>query len=201
MVDGVRCWRCCCGVFVKTTRRRRGDKVYGCLSLVESVRDGAEVGHRTFLRLGEVTAVRESGRLERIVATLGSHLRKERVGVGALAAEGVPAVGAVAAVAAVRRRLGLDGWLRGVGDQRGAAALEHAVFAMVADRLSAPCSKRRLTEWAAADAVMPGWWSAPSAGQCCRALDAVRRGRRRHRDAPVHEAARFDGSGPGAGVL
>ena len=27
----------CCGVFVKTTRRRRGDKTYEYLSLVESV--------------------------------------------------------------------------------------------------------------------------------------------------------------------
>ena len=39
-------------MFVKTTRRRRGDKVYEYLSLVESVRDGSKVGHRTLLRLG-----------------------------------------------------------------------------------------------------------------------------------------------------
>ena len=160
-------------MFVKTTRRRRGDKVYEYLSLVESVRDGAKVGHRTLLRLGEVTALRESGQLERIVAALESHLRKERVDAGALAADGAPAVGAVAAVAAIWRRLGLDGWFGGVGGRRGAQALEHAVFAMVANRLSAPCSKRRLTEWAAADVVMPEWWSAPSSDQYYRALDAV----------------------------
>lgn len=92
---------------------------------------------------------------------------------GALAAEGAPAVGAVAAVAAVWRRLGLDGWFGEVGAARGALALEDAVFAMVANRLVAPCSKRRLTEWAAADVVMPEWWSAPSADQYYRALDAV----------------------------
>jgi len=34
--------------------------VYEYLSLVESVRDGSKVGHRTLLRLGEVTALRES---------------------------------------------------------------------------------------------------------------------------------------------
>ncbi len=50
--------------------------MYEYLSLVESVRDGAKVGHRTLLRLGEVTALRESGQLERIVAALESHLRK-----------------------------------------------------------------------------------------------------------------------------
>ena len=58
-------------MFVKTTRRRRGDKVYEYLSLVESVRDGSKVGHRTLLRLGEVTALRESGQLERIVGRVG----------------------------------------------------------------------------------------------------------------------------------
>lgn len=147
--------------------------MYEYLSLVESVRDGSRVGHRTLLRLGEVTALRESGRLERIVAALESHLRRERVDVAALAADGAPAVGGVAAAAAIWQRLGLDGHFAGVGAGRGAAALEHAVFAMVANRLAAPCSKRRLTEWAASDVVMPEWWSAPSAHQYYRALDAV----------------------------
>ena len=160
-------------MFVKTTRRRRGDKTYEYLSLVESVRDGSKVGHRTLLRLGEVTALRESGQLERIVAALESHLRKERVDVGALAAEGAPAVGAAAAVGAVWQRLGLGGFFAEVGAGRGARALEHAVFAMAANRLVAPCSKRRLTEWARCDVVMPEWWSAPSPDQYYRALDAV----------------------------
>ena len=146
--------------------------MYEYLSLVESVRDGSKVGHRTLLRLGEVTALRESGQLERIVAALESHLRKERIDVGALAAEGAPAVGAVAAVAAVWQRLGLDGHFAGVGSGR-AAAVGDAVFAMAANRLVAPCSKRRLTEWARCDVVMPEWWSAPSLNQCYRALDAV----------------------------
>ena len=147
--------------------------MYEYLSLVESVRDGPKVGHRTLLRLGEVTALRESGQLERIVAALEAHLRRERVDVGAVCAEGVPAVGAVAAAAAVWGRLGLDGWFAAVGAQRGAVALEHAVFAMVANRLVAPCSKRRLAEWATEDVVMPEGWAAPSLDQYYRALDAV----------------------------
>ena len=161
------------GMFVKTTRRRRGDKVYEYLSLVESVRKGSKVGHRTLLRLGEVTALRESGQLERIVAALERHLRRERVDVGALAAEGAPGVGAVVAVWAVWQRLGLDRWFAQVGAARGAKALQHAVFAMVANRLVAPCSKRRLVEWTASDVVMPDGWSAPSPDQYYRALDAV----------------------------
>ncbi len=161
------------GMFVKTTRRRRGDKVYEYLSLVESFRHGSKVGHRTLLRLGEVTALRESGQLERIVAALERHLVRERVDVGGLAAEGAPAVGAVAAVWSVWQRLGLGEWFAQVGARRGAKALEHAVFAMVANRLVAPCSKRRLAEWAGVDVVMPDGWSAPSLDQYYRALDAV----------------------------
>ena len=161
------------GMFVKTTRRRRGDKVYEYLSLVESVRKGSKNTHRTLLRLGEVTALRETGQLGRIISALERHLHTERVDVDSLAAEGAPAVGAVAAAAAVWKQLDLGGFFTKVGAERGADALEHAVFAMVANRLVAPCSKRRLVEWTEHDVVMPSGWSAPSLDQYYRALDAV----------------------------
>ena len=160
-------------MFVKTTRRRRGDKLYEYLALVESFREGSRTRHRTLLRLGEVTALRESGQLGRIVAALERHLESERVDVGALAAEGAPGVGAVAAVWAVWQRLGLDGWFAKVGAGRGAAVLEDTVFAMVANRLVAPCWRGRLVEWTASDVVMPDGWSAPSLDQYWWALDAV----------------------------
>ena len=158
---------------MKTTRRRRGDKTYEYLSLVETVRDGARIGHRTLLRLGEVSALRDSGQLERIVAALESHLRHERVDVNGLVAHDAPAVGAVAAVAALWRRLGLEGWFAKVGAERGAEVTEHAALAMVANRLVDPCAKRRLPEWVDADVVMPAGFVAPSADQYYRALDAV----------------------------
>ena len=82
-------------------------------------------------------------------------------------------MGAVAAIATVWRRLGLDGWFAKVGADRGAEVLEHAVFAMVANRLVAPSSKRRLPEWVEADVVMPAGFVAPSLDQYYRALDAV----------------------------
>ena len=165
-------------MFVKTTRRRRGDKSYEYLSLVEAVRDGERTGHRTLLRLGEVTALRESGQLERIVAALRRHLDGadfdgERVDVEALVADDARSVGAVAAVHAVWCRLGLDTHFAKVGADRGAIRLEHAVWAMVANRLADPCSKRRLAEWVAADAAMPAGFDAPSSDQYYRALDAV----------------------------
>ena len=160
-------------MFVKTTRRRRGDKTYEYLSLVESVRTGAKTGHRTLLRLGEVTALRSSGQLERIVAALESHLGRERVDPAALEADSAPAVGGAACAWAVWQRLGLDGWFASLGAGRGADRLGDAVFAMAANRLVAPCSKRRLGEWAESDVVMPQGWQPPSLSQYYRALDAV----------------------------
>jgi hypothetical protein len=168
-------------VFVKTTRRHRGDKTYEYLSLVETVRDGDRIGHRTLLRLGEVTALRESGQLERIVAALEAHLRRERVEVGDLAAEHAPAVGGIAAVGVLWQRLGLDDWFAKVGAERGAALVEHACFAMVANRLIDPCSKRRLSEWTTRDVMMPAGFHPPGLQQYYRALDAVAELRRRPR--------------------
>jgi hypothetical protein len=161
------------GVFVKTTRRRRGDKRYEYLSLVEAVRDGDRTGHRTLLRLGEVTALRESGQLARIVAALERHLHGERVELDALSAEASRAVGAVAAVHTVWLRLGLDEHFAKVGADRGAEALEHSVLAMVANRLTDPCAKRRLPEWVDAEVVMPAGFTPPSTDQYYRALGAV----------------------------
>lgn len=158
---------------MKTTRRRRGDKTYEYLSLVESVRDGTRVGHRTLLRLGEVTALRRSGELERIVAALEAHMTRDRVDGDDLTAEHAVSVGSVAALAAVWESLGLGSWFADLGARRGAEALEAAVFAMVANRLIDPCSKRRLGEWTTADVKMPDGWEAPSLDQYYRAIDAV----------------------------
>ncbi|MCY4649255.1 MAG: IS1634 family transposase [bacterium] len=140
---------------------------------METVRKGSKIGHRTLLRLGEVTALRETGQLGRIIAALERHLHKQRVDVDGIVAEGAPAVGAVAAAAAVWEQLGLGGFFSQVGAERRAEVLEDAVFAMVANRLVAPCSKRRLPEWTEHDVVMPQGWSAPSLDQYYRALDAV----------------------------
>jgi hypothetical protein len=161
-------------VFVKTTRVKRGNgKTYEYLTLVEAVREGGKVGHRVLFRLGEAEALRRTGELERIVAALRSHCDTELVEARELVAEDAPAAGAVAAVWAQWRRLGLDVWFAKLGAERGAEVLEHAVFAMVANRLVAPTSKRRLPEWMGEDVVPPAGFVAPSLEQYYRALDAV----------------------------
>lgn len=60
-------------MYVKTTVRRRGDKEYRYLSLVEAVRVDGKVTHRTLLRLGEISELRSSGQLNRIIASLQAH--------------------------------------------------------------------------------------------------------------------------------
>jgi hypothetical protein len=165
-------------VFVKTTRRRRGDKTYEYLSLVEAVRDGDRTGHRTLMRLGEVSALQSSGQLERIVAALQRHLEQDGhtpagVEMEALSAESARSIGATAAVDALWQRLHLDVHFAGIGLERGAGLLDDAVFAIVANRLIDPCSKRRLPEWVDADVVMPASFEAPSTDQYYRALDVV----------------------------
>ena len=167
------------GVFVKTTRRKRGDKTYEYLSLVEAVRDGERTGHRTLLRLGEVSALQASGQLARIVAALQRHLEQDDGGsvdaldVDALQAEAARSIGATAAVAAMWRRLRLDVHFARVGAERGANTLEAAVLAMIANRLIDPCSKRRLPEWVETDVVMPAGFVPPVLQQYYRAVDVV----------------------------
>ncbi len=158
---------------VKTTRRKRGDKTYEYLSLVESVRVDGRNTHRPLPRLGEVTALRASGELERVITALENHLQRDQIAVAAMSAEETRIVGSTAAIAAVWERLGLDIWFAKQGADRGAELLSEAVFAMVANRLIDPCSKRQLIEWVDRDAAMPEGWVPPSLDQYYRSLDAV----------------------------
>ncbi|MGO9874863.1 MAG: IS1634 family transposase, partial [Acidimicrobiia bacterium] len=153
-------------MFVKTTRVRRDNRAYEYVSLVESERVDGKVRHTTVARLGEAAALRESGELERIVDALTRHLSRDDdwVRVGDLDAAEAPAIGAVAFVWAYWVRLGLDAHYGPVSD---------AVFAMVANRLCAPCSKRRVPEWATTDVAMPATFSHPPLQQYYRALDRV----------------------------
>ena len=155
-------------MFVKTSTVRRDNKTYEYLSLAEAFRDEeGKTRHRTVVRLGEASALRATGELDRIVAALRRHLDRDGddwVAAGTLEAADAPSVGAVAAVAAYWDRLGLGAHFGSVAD---------AAFAMVANRLVAPCSKRRVPEWADADVVMPAWFKPPALARYYRALDAV----------------------------
>jgi hypothetical protein len=161
-------------MFVKTTVRRRGDKTYTYLSLVEAVRVNGRGTHRTLLRLGEVSELRDSGQLDRIIATLQNHADGTWLQADELAANAAPGFGAIAAIHQLFRRLGLDEHFEQLGDGRQATCLADTVFVMIANRLISPASKRRtIIEWLDGDVELPAGVSAPSLAQCYRAIDTV----------------------------
>ena len=161
-------------MFVKTTVRRRGDKTYRYLSLVEAVRVNGRGTHRTLLRLGEVSELRDTGQLERIIAALQNHADGTWLQADDLAGDGAPGFGAIAAIHDVFCRLGLDEHYEHLGDRRGATSLADTVFVMVANRLLSPSSKRRtVIEWVDGDVELPAAMVAPSLDQCYRAIDTV----------------------------
>lgn len=165
-------WFMVVGMYVKVTTRRRGDVEYRYLALVEAVRTGKQVTQRTLLRLGEVSELRESGQLDRIINALQAHAAETWLPVGGLAADGAPGFGAIAAVRTVFHQLGLDRCLTGA--RKNSAHLADSVFVMIANRLISPWSKRRtITEWLDADVQLPDDVTAPSLDQLYRALGAV----------------------------
>jgi transposase len=159
---------------VKRTVRRRGDKEYVYLSLVESVRVNGKKTHQTLLRLGEVSELRDSGQLDRLIGALRTYAEGSWLEAGAdITGAGAPAFGAVAAIASYFDRLGLAQHFSSVGEGRGSVHLADTVFVMVANRLCDPSSKRRtITEWLESVAL-PDSMHTPLLDQCYRALDAV----------------------------
>lgn len=158
---------------MKRTVRKRGDKSYIYLSLVESVRVDGKKTHQTLLRLGEVGELERTGQLNRIVAALSSYTEKYLVSAGDLEAEGAPAFGAVASIASYFDRFGLREHFAAIGEARGSKNLADTVLVMLANRLCEPGSKRRtITEWLGSVAL-PDGFTPPLLDQCYRALDAI----------------------------
>lgn len=162
-------------MYVKTTVKRRGEHEYRYLALVEAVRDGRRVTQRTLLRLGEVSELRETGQLDRIIEALSQHARDTWCPASSIsAAADAPAIGGMEAAYTYFCRLGLDDHFARIGKKRGASSLADTVFTMVANRLIAPASKRRvITDWLGSDVVVPAGVASPSLDQCYRALDVV----------------------------
>jgi len=166
-------------VFVKRTVKRRGDTSYEYLALVEAVRVEGRNTHRTLFRLGEVSELRESGQLDRIVKALAAYANGTYLEAGELEGLSSPSFGAMAAIWSYFCRLGLEEHFAALGDGRRSRVLSDTVFSMVANRLTEPSSKRRtINEWLSTVAL-PAGVSAPSLDQCYRAVDALSE----HKDA------------------
>lgn len=160
-------------MFVKRSTVRGDKRTYEYLSLVEAFRDEAGVSrNRTLFRLGEVSKLKASGELDRIVEALSAHARGQWVEADALAAEEAPAIGPLAAIEVVWGQLGLTGFFEEVAAEAGLSwSLADAVFAMVANRLCDPASKRKTHRWIQAAVVAPDGFSYPELSCYYRALD------------------------------
>ena len=104
-------------VYVKIDRVRSGKKTYSYLTLAESYRNEAgQPRHRVVARLGEVSELKSSGELERIVEALSVQLgRGPSI---ELTAESAPSYGAMAACDAYFSRLLLDELFEAIGRRR-----------------------------------------------------------------------------------
>jgi transposase len=161
-------------MFIKTKRVRRANRTYEYLTLVESVRVNGTNTHRTLFRLGEATALRESGELDRIIAALQAHAERRYVDLDELEAEQAPMIGTIAAVRHLWDELSLEQLFTTIGNEAGCAfSLADAVFAMLAGRLIDPASKRRTHRWIVDDVVAPDGFTFPTLDQYYRALDVV----------------------------
>jgi transposase len=161
-------------MFLKTKRVRRANRTYEYLTLVESVRVDGKNTHRTLFRLGEATALRETGELDRIIGALQAHAERRYVDVGELEVDQAPMIGTMAAVRTLWDELGLEGLFETIAAEAALSwKLADAVFAMLAGRLIDPASKRRTHRWIVDDVVAPDSFSFPTLEQYYRALDVV----------------------------
>jgi hypothetical protein len=164
---------------VKTSTERRGNKTYRYLSLVEAHRDGTKVRHEFLCRLGEAGELRSSGQLDRIIAALRRHAEGNWVDAAELsAASDAPGFGNVATLDAYFSRLCLGEHFSSLGDGRRSRRLADTVFAMVANRLIDPRSKRSsVIDWMGRDAALAAFVDESSLDQCYRALEVVADGK------------------------
>lgn len=164
-------------MFVKRTRVSSGNRDYEYLSLVEAFRDeSGRSRQRTIARLGEVSALRASGDLERIITALQRFAGTDPDSDDPpdWEAETAPAWGATAAVAAVWDRLRLGSFFDTRAERRRLGySLADAMFAMVVNRLTVPSSKRAVIDWIGNDQAMPPGFQTPSLNQLYWSLDQL----------------------------
>ena len=135
-------------MFIRT--QTNANRTY--LLLVENQRINGRLQQRVLARLGRLDALRASGELDRLIASLGRFSEKLAV-LGAYAEGDRPTVGAriIGPVLIFQRlwqELGIDRVLAELaGQRRFGFSLERAVFVTVLHRLFAPGSDRAAEKW------------------------------------------------------
>jgi hypothetical protein len=165
-------------MYPKVKRVRRGERTYEYLELVEGHRVAGQVRQRVVATLGRLDELKDSGRLEALVAGLA---RLDAPPVGTRRD-----VGSLLIVAHYLHRLGLREIVDAAVPMRGRALATHGeiVSALIVNRLAAPAPLYDIAGWASSAAV------AELLGVPALLLNDDRLGRALEALAPVAEQVR-----------
>ncbi len=169
----------CVGMYLRTTQRRRKDgSLVRYLQLAHNRREGGVTRAEVLLNLGREDELDVEG-LRRLARSIRRYTDPgQESGMPLEPAEGLEVVGSrplggAWLLDALWRRLGVAEALGELlGPRRFATDVERVLFALVANRALAPCSKLRAAEWASEDVAIPGLgWMDDD--QAYRALDLL----------------------------
>jgi len=168
-------------MYLRSTQRRRKDgSIVRYLQLAHNRRVGGLTRAEVLLNLGREDQLDVDGlrRLARSITRFTDPGTSEPSPIEGTGAEGLEVVGSRAfggawALDALWRRLGVaDALRRSLGARRFQTDVERVLFALVANRALAPCSKLAGAEWASHDVHLPGL-DAMDEDQAYRAMDVL----------------------------
>jgi transposase len=161
----------------RTQRRRKDGSVVGYVQLAHNRRVGGVTRAEVLLNLGREDELDIDG-LRRLARSIGRYSDGEPPDVAEATGEGLEVVssrpfGGAFVLDALWRRLGVgEAIANGLGARRLRTDVERVLFALVANRALAPCSKLAAAEWASNDVHVPGL-EAMDDGQAYRAMDEL----------------------------
>ncbi|MEJ7784627.1 MAG: hypothetical protein WKF96_07475, partial [Solirubrobacteraceae bacterium] len=166
-------------MYLRTTQRRRKDgSTTRYVQLAHNRRVNGVTQAEVLVKLGREEDLDLDG-LRRLAASIGRYCDGDGAGIGLDGAPGEFEVvasrplGGAWLLDGLWRTLGVDRALAGVlGARRFSTDVERVLFALVANRALAPCSKLAAAEWASEDAHIPGL-EAMDDDQCYRAMDLL----------------------------
>jgi hypothetical protein len=166
-------------MYLRTTQRRRRDgSLVRYLQLAHNRREGGVTRAEVLLNLGredalDVEGLRRLARSIRRYTDPGSEGRQLVEPAEGLEVVGSRPLGGAWLLDGLWRRLGIAAVLRELlGARRFTTDVERVLFALVANRALAPCSKLAAAEWASCDVAIPGL-EAMDEDQAYRALDLL----------------------------
>jgi hypothetical protein len=166
-------------MYLRTTQRRRKDgSLVRYLQLAHNRRAGGVTRAEVLLNLGredelDVEGLRRLARSIRRYADPGEEERESIEPAEGLEVVGSRPLGGAWLLDALWRRLGVaEALAELLGPRRFATDVERVLFALVANRALAPCSKLAAAEWASCDVAIPGLERMDD-DQAYRALDLL----------------------------